>query len=109
MRVFVIVNIGVWNIPSDGSSTWGLELSKKLGALTPSRLEPSGPKISPVKRSAKSTIITPANIFVEQPQPMFIMLFQSFVFFLFLLFHVELAKHAVKTVEGSNCAYAKSN
>ena len=108
MRVFVIVSIGVWNIPSDGSSTWGLETLKKLGALMPSRLEPSGPTTRPVRRSAKSIIITPANILVEQPQPMFIVLFQSPAFFLLLLFHVKTAKHTVKTIEGNHCTYAKS-
>src|SRR4030042_745085 len=109
MRVFVIVSIGVWNIPSDGSSTWGLVTFKKLGALIPSRLEPNGPTISPVKSSAKRIMVTPASILIEQPQPMFIVLFQFLAFSLPPLFCVEAAKHSIKTVEGNHCAYAKSN
>ena len=108
MRVLVMVKPEICTIPSDGSSTCGLETLSKPGALIPSTLEPSGPTISPVKRSAKRTIITNANILVEQPHPMFIVLFQSPAFFLLLLFHVKTAKHTVKTIEGNYCAYAKS-
>ncbi len=99
----------ICTIPSDGSSTCGLETLRKPGALIPSTLEPSGPTISPVKRSAKRTIITNANILVEQPHPMFIVLFRLLALLLLLLLFIESAQHLVQTVEGNHCAYAKTN
>jgi len=75
----------------------------------PSRVEPSGPIINPVKKSASRIMVTHAKIFIEQPQPMFIVLFQSPALFLLFLFQVEAAKHTVKTVESNHCTYAKSN
>ena len=106
MRVLVMVNVEICNIPSDGSSMWGLETFKKLGALIPRRVEPNGPTISPVKSSARRIMVTQAKIFIEQPQPMFIALFQFLFFLLFFLFSVESAKHKIQAVKCNHCTYA---
>jgi len=104
-----MVNPETWNIPSDGSSTCGLETLRKLGALIPRRLEPNGPTISPVKNSARRIMVTQAKILIEQPQPMFMALFQFLAFLLFFLLSVESAKHKVQTVKCNRCTYAESN
>ena len=68
MRVLVTLKkVEILNMPSDGSTTWGLETLKNSGGSMLRRREPIGPTANPIIPRTKITRAMGIKSLVEHP------------------------------------------